>query len=350
MKKNEKDDPKQKNKDTNSDTPHYNAPGKDSKQTEEKISEDKAERQIDNSPITKEHAEGKKPKEPLQRTTTAEEAHERKINKEGSSERPATKTKKMRKHNMPASALQEEEAPVIKVSEEEHLIRQAFIDRDWNEIKSSNSWAIFKVMSEFVEGFEKLAKIGPCVSIFGSARTKSDHPYYKMAEEIAAKLVRHGYGVITGGGPGIMEAGNKGAYEEGGKSVGLNIILPFEQFDNQYIDRDKLITFDHFFVRKVMFVKYAQGFVVMPGGFGTLDELFEAITLIQTKKIGRFPIVLVGTEYWSGLFEWIRSTMLTKENNISEEDLDLVNIVDTPTEAVKVIDEFYSKYLLSPNF
>jgi uncharacterized protein (TIGR00730 family) len=171
-----------------------------------------------------------------------------------------------------------------------------------------------------------------------------------MAEEIAAKLVRHGYGVITGGGPGIMEAGNKGAYNEGGKSVGLNIVLPFEQFDNPYIDADKLITFDHFFVRKVMFVKYAQGFIVMPGGFGTMDELFEALTLIQTKKIGRFPIVLVGSSYWKGLFDWIKDVMLKEENNVNAEDLDLVNIVDTAAEAVKVIDDFYSKYLLSPNF
>lgn len=236
------------------------------------------------------------------------------------------------------------------ISPEEHRIRQAFKDRDWNEIKISDSWAIFKVMAEFVTGFEKLGKIGPCVSIFGSARTKADNPYYKMAEEIAAKLVRHGYGVITGGGPGIMEAGNKGAFEQGGKSVGLNIHLPFEQFHNIYIDPDKIITFDYFFVRKVMFVKYAQGFIVMPGGMGTLDELFEAITLIQTQKIGRFPIVLVGRDYWQGLLDWIEQVMLGREKNISEEDLKLINIVDTPTDAVKVIDDFYSKYLLQPNF
>lgn len=234
--------------------------------------------------------------------------------------------------------------------EEEQKIMQAFEERDWNEIKSYDSWVIFKVMSEFVEGFEKLAKIGPCVTIFGSARTKPDHEYYKMAEEIAAKLVRHGYGVISGGGPGIMEAANKGAKSEGGKSVGLNIILPFEQQGNPYIDPDKLITFDYFFVRKVMFVKYSQGFIVMPGGFGTLDELFEALTLIQTKKIGRFPIVLVGREFWGGLMDWIKNTMLTAQNNISEEDLKLFSIVETPTEAVKVLDDFYSKYLLSPNF
>lgn len=237
-----------------------------------------------------------------------------------------------------------------KLSLEEQRIRKAFKDRDWNEIKSADSWAIFKVMAEFVSGFEKLAKIGPCVSIFGSARTKPDNPYYTMAEEIAAKLVRHGYGVITGGGPGIMEAGNKGAHQQGGKSVGLNIQLPFEQFNNPYIDSDKLINFDYFFVRKVMFVKYSQGFIVMPGGMGTLDELFEAITLIQTQKIGRFPIVLVGKAYWQGLFDWIKSVVLGQENNINEEDLKLINIVDTPTEAVKVIDDFYSKYLLQPNF
>jgi len=232
---------------------------------------------------------------------------------------------------------------------DEDKIKQAFKDRNWNEIKTQDSWVIFKVMSEMVEGFEKLAKIGPCVSIFGSARTQPDNGYYKMAEEIAAKLVRHGYGVITGGGPGIMEAGNKGAQSENGKSVGLNIELPHEQGNNPYIDPDKLISFDYFFVRKVMFVKYSQGFIVMPGGFGTLDDLFEAITLIQTNKIGRFPIVLVGTEFWGGLLDWVKSTMLSF-GNISPKDLDLINLVDSPTEAVKVIDEFYSTYLLSPNF
>ncbi len=236
------------------------------------------------------------------------------------------------------------------VLEEEKKIRQAFKDKDWSEIKSSDSWVIFKVMSEFVDGFDKMAKIGPCVTIFGSARTKANHIYYQKAQEIAAGLVREGYGVITGGGPGIMEAANKGAKLAGGKSVGLNIFLPFEQKGNMYIDTDKIINFDYFFVRKVMFMKYSQGFVVMPGGFGTLDELFEALTLIQTKKIGRFPIVLVGKSYWKGLMTWIKSTLLKKEHNINAEDLFLFSVVDSPKEAVKAIDDFYSKYLLSPNF
>ncbi len=238
---------------------------------------------------------------------------------------------------------------IDQVLEDEHRIRKAFKDKDWAEIKSSDSWMIFKVMSEFVEGFEKLAKIGPCVTIFGSARVKPTHPYYKIAEDIAAELVNHGYGVVTGGGPGIMEAGNKGAKRAGGKSVGLNIFLPFEQKGNPFIDSDKLITFDYFFVRKVMFVKYSQGFIIMPGGFGTLDELTEALTLIQTKKIGRFPIVLVGKKFWAGWVEWVKK-VLVPEGMISEEDLELFNLVDTPQDAVKVIDEFYARYLLSPNF
>jgi len=242
------------------------------------------------------------------------------------------------------------EKKIKAVLEEENKIKQAFKDKDWSEIKSSDSWVIFKVMSEFVEGFEKLAKIGPCVTIFGSARTKSNNIYYQKAQEIASGLVREGYGVITGGGPGIMEAGNKGARLAGGKSVGLNIFLPFEQKGNIYIDSDKIINFDYFFVRKVMFMKYSQGFVVMPGGFGTLDELFEALTLIQTKKIGRFPIVLVGKTFWKGLLSWIKKTLLDKERNINAEDLFLFSIVDSPKEAVKAIDDFYSKYLLSPNF
>ena len=229
-------------------------------------------------------------------------------------------------------------------------IEKAFENKNWNEIKTKDSWQIFKIMAEFVQAFETLSKIGPCVSIFGSARTQADNPYYKMAEDIAEKLTRKGYGIITGGGFGIMEAGNKGAHKGEGKSVGLNIDLPFEQEANTYIDNDKLINFDYFFVRKVMFVKYAQGFVVMPGGVGTLDELFEAITLIQTQKIAAFPIVLVGKDYWSGLMDWIKNVMLEKEQNISPQDLDLFTLVDTTDEAVEYIDNFYSKYLLKPNF
>ena len=229
-------------------------------------------------------------------------------------------------------------------------IEKAFKEKSWNEIKIEDSWQIFKVMSEFVEGFEKLSKIGPCVSIFGSARTEENHDYYLLAEEIAYQLTSKGYGVISGGGPGIMEAANKGASRGNGKSVGLNIDLPFEQKANDYIDLDKLINFDYFFVRKVMFVKYSQGFIVMPGGVGTLDELFEALTLIQTKKIAPFPIVLVGKNYWDGLLSWIKEVMLSKESNISEEDLNLFSIVDSAEEAVQKIDDFYSKYLLKPNF
>lgn len=220
----------------------------------------------------------------------------------------------------------------------------------WNEIKTNDSWALFKIMGEFVNGYEKLSKIGPCVSIFGSARTKPDHKYYKLTEEVAKKIVEHGYGVITGGGPGIMEAGNKGAHIAGGTSVGLNIYLPFEQHDNPYIDSDKSLDFDYFFVRKVMFVKYSQGFVVMPGGFGTLDELFEAITLIQTNKIEKFPIILVGTDFWKGLLDWIKITLLDSHMNISDKDLDLVHLVDTPEEVISILNSFYKEFELSPNF
>lgn len=223
-------------------------------------------------------------------------------------------------------------------------------NRNWNEIKTNDSWAIFKIMGEFVNGYEKLSQIGPCVSIFGSARTKPDMKYYKLAEKVAKKIVDHGYGVITGGGPGIMEAGNKGAHLAGGTSVGLNIDLPFEQHDNPYIDNDKSLDFDYFFVRKVMFVKYSQGFVVMPGGFGTLDELFEAITLIQTHKIDKFPIILVGSEFWGGLVDWIKSTLLDNFQNISEADIDLVQVVDTEDEVIEILDRFYDEYNLSPNF
>lgn len=229
-------------------------------------------------------------------------------------------------------------------------IRSALENKTWQEIKVTDSWQIFKIMAEFVDGFEKLAKIGPCVSIFGSARTPADNKYYQIAVETGRLLTERGYGVITGGGPGIMEAGNKGAFEAGGKSVGLNIELPFEQFHNKYIEQNKLLEFDYFFIRKVMFMKYSQGYIVMPGGFGTLDELFEAMTLIQTGKIARFPIVLVGTEYWGGLINWITETMLAKEKNINAEDLNLFRLVDTAEEATEHIFRFYDKYALKPNF
>ncbi|SFN32896.1 hypothetical protein SAMN05421741_1048 [Paenimyroides ummariense] len=236
------------------------------------------------------------------------------------------------------------------LSEEDIRIKESLTQKSWNEIKTNDSWAIFKIMSEFVNGYEKMGRIGPCVSIFGSARTKNDNQYYKLAEEIAFKISKAGYGVISGGGPGIMEAANKGAHLGGGASVGLNIDLPFEQHFNPYIDHDKNLQFDYFFVRKVMFVKYSQGFVVMPGGFGTLDELFEAITLIQTKKIGKFPIILVGREFWSGLLDWIKTVMIEKYFNASPEDLNLIKVVDTADEVVTIIDNFYKKYNLSPNF
>ena len=232
---------------------------------------------------------------------------------------------------------------------DEDKIREALTPKEWHEMKTSDSWQIFKIMAEFVEGFEKLAIIGPCVTIFGSARTKMQHPYYKLAEEVAYKLTKVGFGVITGGGPGIMEAANKGAHYAGGRSVGLNIKLPFEQSSNPFIDPDKLLAFDYFFVRKVMFMKYSQGFIVVPGGFGTLDEMFEALTLIQTQKIARFPIILLQKSYWQGLLDWIKNT-LVEEKNVSSEDLDLIVCVDTADEAAKYIENFYNKYSLKPNF
>jgi uncharacterized protein (TIGR00730 family) len=221
--------------------------------------------------------------------------------------------------------------------------------KNWNQVKTNDSWAIFKIMGEFVGGYEKMSRIGPCVSIFGSARTEPDNVYYKLAERIAKKITENGYGIITGGGPGIMEAGNKGAHLAGGTSVGLNITLPFEQHDNPYIDSDKSIDFDYFFVRKVMFVKYSQGFVVMPGGFGTLDEFFEALTLIQTNKIDKFPLILVGRKFWGGLFDWITDTLLS-EGNISPKDMDLVHLVDNEDEVLEILNDFYEEYNLSPNF
>ena len=228
--------------------------------------------------------------------------------------------------------------------------KSKLVMKDWSDIKSHDSWKIFKIMAEFVEGFERLSRIGPCVSIFGSARTEPGNKYYEIAEELAYQLTQNKYGVITGGGPGIMEAGNKGANRGGGKSVGLNILLPFEQEPNIYVDKDKIINFDYFFVRKVMFIRYAQGFIVLPGGFGTLDEMFEALTLIQTNKSGNFPVILVGKKFWKGLVDWIKDVLLEEENNISPEDLDLIKIVDTPEEAVAHINDFYKKYHLKPNF
>ena len=222
--------------------------------------------------------------------------------------------------------------------------------KDWNSIKSNDSWSIFKIMSEFVDAYDRMSKIGPCISIFGSARTKENNPYFGIGEDLAFKLASLGYGIISGGGPGIMEAANKGAQKGKGPSVGLNIDLPFEQNHNPYIDAAHNLEFDYFFVRKVIFVKYSQAFVIMPGGFGTLDEFFEALTLIQTNKIAKRPVVLVGKKYWTGLINWIEEVMLGEENNISAQDLSLFKLVDTADEAVAYIEEFFSSNLLSPNF
>ena len=223
-------------------------------------------------------------------------------------------------------------------------------NKKWNETKTNDSWSIFKIMGEFVEGYERMSAIGPCISIFGSARTIQDDKYYKLAEEISSEIVNRGYGVISGGGLGIMEAANKGANKKKGKSVGLCINLPFEDTHNKFIDKDKQLNFDYFFVRKVMFVKYAQGFVVMPGGFGTLDEFFEAVTLVQTYKAERFPIILVGSKFWKGLIDWIKNTLLTEHKNISKEDLDLFYVVDTKYEVIDVLENFHKNYNFSPNF
>ena len=220
---------------------------------------------------------------------------------------------------------------------------------NWIE-KSHDSWSVFKIMGELVEGYEKLSQLGPCVSIFGSARTKPDNKFYKETVEISESIVKLGLGVITGGGPGIMEAANKGAQKAGGVSVGLNIDLPHEQMPNPFIDSDKVIDFDYFFVRKVMFVRYAQAFVVMPGGFGTLDEFFEAITLIQTHKIERFPVILYGSEFWSGCIEWIKNIVCKKFNNVSEDEMFLFEIVDSKDEIIEILKKFYDKKKFAPNF
>ena len=234
----------------------------------------------------------------------------------------------------------------IKLQQRERRMKR------WNNLKGENAWTMFKVISEFVDGFEKLNHIGPCISIFGSARTKPESKYYQLATEIGRRATEEGYGVITGGGPGIMEAGNKGAKESNGVSVGLNIYLPFEQSANPYVDYDKNLEHRFFFVRKVMFVKYAQAFVVMPGGFGTIDECFEVLTLIQTDKIDPVPVILVGKDYWGGLVDWIKNTMLG-HGNINAADLDLFHLTDDPDEVLGIINKFYgpeSNSELGPNF
>lgn len=223
------------------------------------------------------------------------------------------------------------------------------MEKSWSEVKAESSWLMFKIMSEFVEGFEKLPKVGPCVSIFGSARTAKTNKYYSQAEELAAKLCKEGFGIITGGGPGIMEAANKGAQSVNGKSVGLNIELPHEQKPNEYIDIDKSFDYRFFFVRKVMFVKYAQAFVLFPGGFGTLDELFEVLTLHQTQKIDKVPIILFGSEYWSGLKEWIKN-QLEEEKYISLGDNEILQVTDSTSEVIDIINRHYSRSSLKPNF
>lgn len=222
--------------------------------------------------------------------------------------------------------------------------------RDWTETKAHSSWQIFKIMAEFVQGFESLAKIGPCLSIFGSARTQPGHKYYELTVEIAKRLAEEGFGIITGGGPGIMEAANKGANMAGGVSVGLNIDLPFEQHSNPFIDREKSLDFDYFFVRKVMFTKYSQGFIMMPGGWGTMDEFFEVATLIQTRKFTQTPMICMGSKYWNGLFDWMRTVMLETESNISPGDLEMIKIFDTVDEVVAYLSEFYTHNKLQPNF
>jgi uncharacterized protein (TIGR00730 family) len=222
--------------------------------------------------------------------------------------------------------------------------------RNWTESKAHSSWQLFKIMAEFVDGFEALAKIGPCISIFGSARTKPGQPYYELTVKTAKLLSQEGFGIITGGGPGIMEAANKGAAAGGGKSVGLNIELPFEQHANEFVDKDRNLHFDYFFVRKVMFTKYSQAFVMMPGGFGTMDEFFEVATLIQTRKMLQVPLILVGTKYWHGLFDWLQKAMRDTEQYISPEDFELLKLVDKPEDVVKEVLTFYSKNALQPNF
>ena len=199
-------------------------------------------------------------------------------------------------------------------------------------------WRIFRVMAEFTEGFEELASVGPAVSIFGSARTKPDDPYYKLAEQTASELAKDGFAIITGGGGGIMEAANKGAADAGGQSIGLNIELPMEQIPNEF--QNISLNFRYFFVRKVMFLKYAHGFIVFPGGFGTMDEFFESLVLIQTLKQATFPVILMCSDYWAGLIEWLRTKMLDEHKYISPEDMDVFTMVDDVQTAVRIIKDF----------
>ena len=219
-----------------------------------------------------------------------------------------------------------------------HKICQAPLMQE--DFTREDTWRIFRIMSEFVDGFEILSKIEKAVTIFGSARTKSSHKFYKLGEETAYLIAKAGYAVITGSGPGLMEAANKGAQAAGGHSIGLNIQLPCEQQPNKFVDT--ILRFRYFFVRKVMFVKYAKAFVILPGGFGTLDEFFEAITLIQTQRIFKFPVILLGSQYWNGLIDWLKETVY-QNGNISKEDLDLFIVVDKPQEVVAAIKKYYAK-------
>jgi uncharacterized protein (TIGR00730 family) len=216
------------------------------------------------------------------------------------------------------------------VTQDEQLLETPKLD----EFKHTDTWRVFRIMGEFVEGFDELATVTRGVSIFGSARTQPDNPYYAAAQETAALLVSAGYAVITGGGPGIMEAANRGAFEAKGVSIGCNIELPFEQGGNKY--QTRTLSFKYFFVRKTMFVKYSTAFIIFPGGFGTLDELFEALTLIQTRKVRNFPVVLVGKQFWGGMLDWLRGAVLA-EKNISEDDLILLYLTDSPAEAVEIV-------------
>jgi uncharacterized protein (TIGR00730 family) len=225
-------------------------------------------------------------------------------------------------------------------TQDEQLLESPRLD----EFTHTDTWRVFRIMGEFVTGFDELATLTRGVSIFGSARTQADDPDYAAAQETAALLARDGFAVITGGGPGIMEAANRGAFEAGGLSIGCNIELPFEQNSNPYLTRG--LKFKYFFVRKMMFVKYSLGFIIFPGGFGTLDELFEALTLIQTQKIRNFPVVLFGTKYWEGLLNWVRDFGL-KEGKLTEEDLTRLHLTDSPAEVVKIIVDSQS-YFLNP--